>query len=343
MADPKSKQTKNIDDFIARIRSRQEKKYDIEDLFDNLVQGDKAALSKAITLVESRKSEDLAYAHMLLEKCLPAKPGSKRIGITGTPGVGKSTFINTYAQMLMDKGHKVAILSVDPSSYISKGSILGDKTRMDAISGKDSIYIRPSATGETLGGVHERTRESILLCEAAGYDHIIVETVGVGQSEHVVQRMTDILVLLLLPGSGDELQGIKKGIMEVADVILINKADVFQADTIQRTITEYQHALHLTAKPDNEWTVQIRSSDATSVTSVMEIAQLVEQFFEHSLLKDSLIARREHQWHTWFNESLGWAVKEVIQLKGLKMMDYYPSTGELPPAKAIDLIRANFK
>jgi len=336
------KQNKNIDDFVDRIKSRKQGLYDIETLFNDLVKGDKSALSKGITLVESSKSEDIPYAHQLLRMCLEKAGNSKRISITGTPGVGKSTFINTFARTLSDEGRRIAILSIDPTSYISGGSILGDKTRMDSVSGLDNVYIRPSATGDTLGGVHEKTREAILLCESAGYDHIIVETVGVGQSEYMVQRMTDILVLMMLPGSGDELQGIKKGIMEAADLILINKSDLFAEKTVTRSQADFRQAIHLAVMKESEWSPQVLTSNALAKDSVQHVLNKINDYFDHARGNGYLDIKRTRQWKMWFDDSLGWAVKEVIKQKGKHIRDYYPAPTELPPAKAMSMINENF-
>ena len=339
---PPSKQHKNIDDYVERIKSQKKGNYNIDALYRDLISGDKSALSQGITLVESTKTEDIPYAHQLLDRCLKSNIDSRRIAITGTPGVGKSTFINTYAALLSDEGHRVAVLSVDPTSYISKGSILGDKTRMDSIAGLENVYIRPSATGENLGGVHLKTREAILLCESAGYSQIIVETVGVGQSEYMVQRMTDVLVLMMLPGSGDELQGIKKGIMEAADIILINKSDLFAENTMTRSIADFRQAIHLTMQKDSGWNPRILSCSALNTGSVQAVNDALSEYFLQTGKNGSLDERRSHQWKMWFDDSLGWAVKEVIRRKGKLIRDYYPEENELPPAKAMAMINENF-
>jgi len=336
------KQHKNIDDFVDRIKSRKKETDDLNALFDSLITGDKGALSTAITLVESTKSTDIVNAHILLQKCLSKGGKSKRISITGTPGVGKSTFINTFARTLADDGHKVAVLSVDPTSYISGGSILGDKTRMDSVSGSKNVYIRPSATGDTLGGVHEKTREAILLCESAGYDHIIVETVGVGQSEYMVQRMTDVLVLMMLPGSGDELQGIKKGIMEAADIIVINKSDLFAEKTVMRSLADFKQAVHISAMKESAWSPKVLSNNSLNVESIQKVRDEIDSYFEHTSKSGFLAEKRRRQWKMWFDDSLGWAVKEVIKRKGKHIRDYYPDGHELPPAKAMSMINENF-
>ena len=197
--------------------------HSVADYLEAIKSGDRVLLSQAITLIESKHPDHQQKAQDIIEHCLPLSGNSFRLGITGTPGVGKSTFIDVIGKKLVDEGHKVAVLAVDPSSQISKGSILGDKTRMQQLSNIQEVFIRPSAAGDSLGGVARKTREAIILCEAAGFDFIIIETVGVGQSETAVHSMTDFFLLLLLPNAGDELQGIKRGVMEMADLIAINK------------------------------------------------------------------------------------------------------------------------
>ena len=229
----------------------------LQDLIDGLSRGNRVFLSKAITLVESKRSDDRKLSAELIDKITGDNNQSLRIGITGVPGVGKSTFIEAFGKMLTGKGKKVAVLSIDPSSNRTRGSILGDKTRMDELSRDPNAYIRPSASGSSLGGVASSTREAILICEAAGFDVIIVETVGVGQSETVVKDMVDYFLLLMLAGGGDELQGIKRGIMEMADHILINKADNKNMEAAKRAKKEYANAVHLFPSNEAEWTVPV--------------------------------------------------------------------------------------
>lgn len=218
-----------------------------------IIQGDRAALARAITLVESTREDHQHEAQTLLNQLLPRTGKSIRVGITGVPGVGKSTFIESFGLHVIGQGHKVAVLAVDPSSSRTGGSILGDKTRMSQLSQSDQAYIRPSPTGGSLGGVARRTREALLLCEAAGYDVVLVETVGVGQSEIEVAQMVDMFLLLLLPGSGDELQGIKKGIVEMADLIVVNKADGDQKNHAKRVRGDYAAALRMLHPTSTNW------------------------------------------------------------------------------------------
>jgi LAO/AO transport system kinase len=226
--------------------------------------GNRRALAQAITAIESSRRADREVAHTLLEELTPHSGQSFRIGISGVPGVGKSTFIESLGNHLIDAGYKVAVLAVDPSSALSGGSILGDKTRMERLSQRIEAFIRPSPAGDTLGGVARRTRETMLITEAAGFDIVLVETVGVGQSETTVSRMTDMFVLMLQPGSGDELQGIKRGIVELADLILVNKADGTLALAAERSVTDYRKALTFMHPRTANWEVPVESCSALS-------------------------------------------------------------------------------
>jgi LAO/AO transport system kinase len=241
----------------------------INDLLRGIRERDRAVLGRAITLVESNKSEDRPPAQELLTRLLPLTGAARRIGISGVPGVGKSSFIESFGLRLVDQGHRVAVLAVDPSSSVSKGSILGDKTRMEELASSDGAFIRPSPTGGSLGGVARKTRESILICEAAGFDIVLVETVGVGQSETAVAEMVDFFLLLKLAGAGDELQGIKRGILELADLISINKADGDNIAPAERARAEFERALEI-LRPEGEhgWRPRVvTSSGHTSITS----------------------------------------------------------------------------
>ena len=246
-------------------------------LVKQILDGDRRALAKGITAIESSRLDHRDSADELLQKLLPHTGNSIRIGISGAPGVGKSTFIESFGNHLVDIGHKVAVLAVDPSSVLTGGSILGDKTRMQTFSMRENVFVRPSPAGETLGGVTRRTRESLLLCEAAGFDVIIIETVGVGQSETGAADMVDAFILLLLPSAGDELQGIKRGITELADIVLVNKADGEQLAIAKRTADEYRSALQFIKARHSSWkpVVSVCSAiDGHGVTEVWE--RLVE-------------------------------------------------------------------
>ncbi|OQW60777.1 MAG: ATPase/protein kinase [Proteobacteria bacterium SG_bin9] len=228
-------------------------KPDVKTLAKDIRSGSRAALARAITLIESRRADHQAQARDLVQALLPSAGKAFRIGITGSPGVGKSTTIDTLGMFLIEQGHKVAVLAVDPSSARTGGSILGDKTRMARLSAEDSAFIRPSPSSGTLGGVAARTREAMLLCEAAAFDVVLVETVGIGQSETAVCDMTDFFLALMLPGGGDELQGIKKGLVELADMIAINKADGDNLKRAQMTAADYRSALHILSPRSEHW------------------------------------------------------------------------------------------
>ena len=228
---------------VLQVKKYRKKKLSVEELTQGVFNGDKSVLARAITIVESTRNEDLKKAYTLVENCLSKKSNSIRIGITGVPGVGKSTFIEVFGTTLTSLGKKVAVLAVDPTSTFSKGSILGDKTRMQELVKDPNAFIRPSPSGESLGGVARKTRESVILCEAAGYDIVLIETVGVGQSETAVHSMVDFFLLLKLAGAGDELQGIKRGIMEMADAIVINKAEGDNLKKAERAKVEFEKSL----------------------------------------------------------------------------------------------------
>jgi len=246
-----------------------------EPLADAVRAGDRRALAKAITLVESTRTDHRRQAGALLGTLLPHTGGSIRLGISGVPGVGKSTFIEALGQHVIGLGHRVAVLAVDPSSKRSGGSILGDKTRMESLSRDEAAFIRPSPTGGTLGGVARRTREAMLVCEAAGFDVVIVETVGVGQSETAVADMVDMFLLMLLPAGGDELQGLKKGIIEIADALIVNKADGDLAAAAGRTAAEFQHALQLLRPGTPGWTPPVLQCSALTGTGVGAVWEAV--------------------------------------------------------------------
>jgi LAO/AO transport system kinase len=250
---------------------------ELHTLAENIRSGNIRAIGKGITLIESKKPEHAQRSAQLLELLLPYSGNSLRIGITGVPGVGKSTFIEAFGSYLTSQGHKVAVLAVDPSSQITGGSILGDKTRMEELSRNPKAFIRPSPAGETLGGVARRTRETMLLCEAAGYDVVIVETVGVGQSETTVASMVDFFMLLQLATAGDELQGIKKGVMELADAIIINKADLDHQKT-ELARRQYQNALHILRPKSKQWTVPVLSVSALQHQGVAEVWEMLSRF-----------------------------------------------------------------
>lgn len=272
--------------------------YSIDELQRGILSGNRRLLAKGISLVESTRTSDFHASQQLLESLLPATGNSRRIGITGVPGVGKSTFIDTFGMMLIEQGHRVAVLAVDPSSTRSGGSILGDKTRMGRLARQEHAFIRPSPSSGSLGGVARTTRETMLLCEAAGFDTILVETVGVGQSETTVASMVDFFLVLMLANAGDDLQGIKRGIMEIADAIAINKADGDHI-RIAKSAKAYLHsALHLLAPPYPDWTVPVLLCSALEHTGMDDIFDVLHRFFERG---DTVQHNRIEQSKKWLH------------------------------------------
>ena len=279
------------------------------DLISGILKGDKTALSRAITLVESTNPEHLAKANEVIKGCLPHANNSVRIGITGVPGVGKSTFIEAFGKYLTSIGKKVAVLAVDPSSSISHGSILGDKTRMEELVKDENAYIRPSASGDTLGGVARKTRETIILCEACGFDTIIIETVGVGQSETAVHSMVDFFLLLKISGAGDELQGIKRGIMEMADTIVINKADGDNIAKAKLAKTEFSRALHLFPAKSSGWMPKVTTCSAYEKTGIDAIWDIISEYFEWVKSNHYFEEKRQNQNQFWMMETINEQLK----------------------------------
>jgi len=277
-----------------------------EQYVEGILKGDRVVLSKAITLVESKLYSDNELAEAVLGELLPHTGNSFRIGITGVPGVGKSSFIESFGKYLTSLNKKIAVLTIDPSSQKSKGSILGDKTRMEELANDPLAYVRPSASGETLGGVNSRTRETILMCEAAGYEIIIVETVGVGQSETMVKGMVDFFLLLMLSGAGDELQGIKKGIMEMADGIAINKADGDNIKKSEMAKREYQNALHMFPPSESGWYPKVLTCSALNNTGIQEIWSLITEFEKLMKEKGYFHSNRQQQNIHWMKETISY-------------------------------------
>jgi len=276
----------------------------LQDLKKGLLEGNRVALSKSITLIESKRPDHRLLAGELIDEILPNTGNSFRIGITGVPGVGKSSFIEVFGTFLTQMGKQVAVLSIDPSSNRSRGSILGDKTRMESLSKNPDAYIRPTSSGASLGGVASTTRESILLCEAAGFDVIIVETVGVGQSETIVKEMVDYFLLLMLAGGGDELQGIKRGIMEMADHILINKADGENIKLAKRAAKEYQNAVHLFPPNQANWAVPVSTCSSTENRGIEEAWAEVEKYIQRTKSNHWFEEHRKEQRIRWFHERI---------------------------------------
>ncbi len=289
---------------INRFKNLQKKEIKVDSIFEAILNGETAALSKGITLIESSKPEHTQKGQQLIEKCLPFANNSIRIGITGVPGVGKSTFIEALGKLLLSKEKKVAVLAIDPSSSLSHGSILGDKTRMESLVQSSNAYIRPSPSGKSLGGVAQKTRESIILCEAAGYDIIIIETVGVGQSETAVHSMVDFFLLLKLAGAGDELQGIKRGIIEMADSIVINKADGDNLIPAQKAKNQFVKALHLYPENQNNWSTKVLTCSATEGIGIKEIWELINDYIKITTENGFFTQNRMSQNKFWLLQTI---------------------------------------
>ncbi|MCA0269265.1 MAG: methylmalonyl Co-A mutase-associated GTPase MeaB [Bacteroidetes bacterium] len=278
-------------------------------LTEAVVSGDRAALARAITLAESTRADHQAVAREVLAEVLPRTGGAIRVGVTGVPGAGKSTLLDALGGRLIDAGHRVAVLAVDPSSARSGGSILGDKTRMERLAVDPSAFVRPSPTAGTLGGVARRTREALLLCEAAGYDVVFVETVGVGQSETAVAAMTDVFLLLVLAQGGDELQGIKRGIMELADVVTVHKSDL-GADAAREAVRRYRSALHLFPPAPSGWTPQVLAASSRTGEGQDDLWALVRECFDHQKVSGYLERNRAAQREAHLDETIRAALVE---------------------------------
>lgn len=312
---------------------------DLDALASGVLEGQRRALARAITLIESTRDDHCAAAGELLQRLTPHAGNSIRLGISGVPGVGKSTFVEVLGNHVIDAGHRVAVLTVDPSSAVSGGSILGDKTRMELLSRRPEAYIRPSPSGNTLGGVTRHSREAMILCEAAGFDVILVETVGVGQSETRVAEMTDMFLLLLLPGGGDELQGIKRGIMELADLILVNKADGDQLPAARRSALEYRSALRLLHPRLADWRVEVRTCSARDAVGIAEVWQTALRYRETLAASGQFELRRAEQARAWMwsevNESLIQVLKSDPDVRRrIPVLEAAASEGRISPASA---------
>lgn len=319
----------------------------LENLVDGVLSGKRRHLAKAITLVESKKASDKHLASELLSRLMPYTGRSIRLGISGVPGAGKSTFIEAFGSYLIEKGHKVAVLAVDPTSQISGGSILGDKTRMEGLSKSDNAFIRPSPSGDSLGGVARKTREAMLLCEAAGYDFIIIETVGVGQSEITVSNMVDLFTLIQVPNTGDELQGMKRGIMEIADIILINKSEGDNRPKAEIAKKQIEFALHLTLEQNDIWQTPVLLVSALTSDGIEEFWHKVEKFID--LMKNSgkFDKKRGEQNLAWMWSYIMDTLKDdLMSNKEVKhLLSTYTNdvkTGKINPTKAGEEILSRF-
>jgi LAO/AO transport system kinase len=292
---------------ISSIKSIKEKRLleiDIETTIHSILKKDITALSRAITIIESKNKKHIQKANAIIKGCLPHANKSVRIGITGVPGVGKSTFIEAFGKHLTALGKRVAVLAIDPSSTITKGSILGDKTRMEALVKDENAFIRPSASGTSLGGVARKTRESIILCEAAGFDVIIIETVGVGQSETTVHSMVDFFLLLKLAGAGDELQGIKRGIIEMADAIAINKADGDNIEKAKLAQVEFNRALHLYPEKFSNWTPKTVNCSAINNKGIDTIWEMILEYIDITTNNNYFNTKRKEQNKFWLIQTI---------------------------------------
>ncbi len=289
---------------IDKIKQKRHAQPSTETLLSDILKGDITALSRAITFIESKNPQHLNKAHDIIKGCLPHANNSTRIGITGVPGVGKSTFIEALGKQLSKQGKKIAVLAIDPSSSITKGSILGDKTRMEDLVKDTNVFIRPSPSGETLGGVARKTRETIILCEAAGFDTIIIETVGVGQSETAVNDMVDFFLLLKLAGAGDELQGIKRGIIEMADIIAINKADGDNLKPAKLAKVEFNRALHLYPKKSSGWQPNVLLCSALKNDGIDTIWKTIEDYLVLTKGNGYFSKRRQEQNKFWLIQTI---------------------------------------
>jgi len=315
----------------------------VDDYVNGILAGDITLLSSAITLIESSNSKHRELAEQIIEKCLPHSGKSIRIGVTGVPGVGKSTFIESFGNFLTKQNRKVAVLAIDPSSQKSGGSILGDKTRMEDLSTNKNAFVRPSPSKGSLGGVARNTRETIILCEAAGYNTILIETVGVGQSEIAVHGMVDFFLLLMLAGAGDELQGIKRGIMEMADAIVITKADGDNIDNSKRAKTEYKNALHLFPANESNWIPTVDICSAYDNSGIDNIWNTIESYQNQTITNGFFHHKRQNQAKYWMYETINEELKRTffdnpVISKEIKKMEDEVIKGNLSPFKAAHLL-----
>ena len=314
-------QTFNEDSIQRFLKNKRKKALTPDEYVEGILAGNITTLSQAVTLVESSKKEHQSIAQEIITKCLPYSGKSLRIGITGVPGVGKSTFIESMGKFITKQGGKLAVLAIDPSSERSKGSILGDKTRMEELSSDPNAYIRPSPSAGSLGGVARKTRETIVLCEAAGFDTIFIETVGVGQSETMVHSMVDFFLLLMLTGAGDELQGIKRGIMEMADAITINKADGNNVDKAEMARVQYLNALHLFPPTDSGWNPKVLTCSAFHHIGIDKIWSTIQEYVELVKKNGYFQHKRNEQSKFWMYETINDRLKsDFYQNDELKKM-----------------------
>lgn len=313
----------------------------IDEYVQGVRHGNRTILSKAITLLESSKQGSRNLGEEILELCLPYTGNSVRIGITGVPGVGKSTFIESLGTLLIKEGKKLAVLAIDPSSNRSRGSILGDKTRMPVLAADNNAFIRPSPASGTLGGVARKSRETMLLCEAAGFDTIFIETVGVGQSETAVHSMVDFFLLLMLAGAGDELQGIKRGIMEMADLITINKTDKTDKGTVEQAIRDYKNALSLIPSDPSDWKTPVLTCSALKGEGISEIWSAINNYLDITGKSGYFTRRREEQVSHWMRETIAHELESRFYghpdvLKQIPELEIKVKAGKMSPFQAAE-------
>ncbi|MED3780811.1 methylmalonyl Co-A mutase-associated GTPase MeaB [Heyndrickxia sporothermodurans] len=323
------------------FQKRKNDEISVNTLVNKVLSGDRMMLAKAITLIESNASHHVSQAQQMLGQLLPHTGKSIRIGITGVPGAGKSTFIEEFGSLLCERGYRVAVLAIDPSSTISGGSILGDKTRMERLVRNNNAFIRPSPSSGTLGGVHRKTRETILACEAAGFDIIIVETVGVGQSEVIVRGMVDFFMLLTITGAGDQLQGMKKGIMELADAVVVNKADGVNKPLAEKTRREYNQILHFLMPPTKGWETKAYTCSSINGDGMEEIWDVITKFKKITEQSGVFIERRKEQAKEWMasqiTERLHYTFYQHPEIK--KLLPYFQQAvinGDTTVSLAVD-------
>lgn len=322
-------------------------RYSTEAYLKGITEQNPTILSKAITLIESQLERDKSQARELLDACLPLSGRSVRIGITGSPGVGKSTFIEAFGGHLLEQGKKLAVLAVDPSSPLGKGSILGDKTRMQTLINHPNVFVRPSPSGQALGGVAHKTREAITLCEAAGFELILVETVGVGQSEYAVKSMTDCFLFLVLPNAGDELQGIKRGIMEMADIIVINKADTGREAAARLAQAQYRNALHLYPLGASGWACPVLCASALEKKGISEVWEQILKYKNQLAPQDFFVDLRASQNLHWFEQHTKYLLEtRFFAQTGLhetyQQLKTQIQTHQISPFVAAELLINNF-
>lgn len=299
-------------DIRKRIGSKRKKNYSVNQYIAGILEGNRTILSQAITLLESSNKKHFETAQEIIEGCLPYSGQSVRIGITGMPGAGKSTFIDIFGKHITARGNRLAVLAIDPSSIRTRGSILGDKTRMEVLSVDPDAFIRPSPSAGTLGGVARKTRETIILCEAAGFDTVIIETVGVGQSEIAAASMVDFFLLLMISGAGDELQGIKRGIMEMADAIVINKADGSNKRDAEKTATDFRNALHHFPAPESGWTPRVITCSALEDKGVGEVLEAISDYVVHVKTSGFFDEKRKSQAVARMHDTIAESLKNSL-------------------------------